>query len=295
MSSRTSRGFWDYVKAAFNASPQVPSLGSVPVNWLAVLGVGVLGLMNPGFWFIGAGLELAYLGVLAHNPRFRKVVDSQGVAQATVDWIQRKQDLAAQIDENARRRYIILENRCAEAIQTVGKLSTWDPTQMVDSLSRLTWIFLRLLLSRQLTLQQLREVRAEDLQSQIQGHEAKLAELGDDPARERLRKSIESTLEIVKKRLANLMTARDNIQFINVELDRIEQQVELMIQEFLLSRDVDSLLAKVDGISSTINETSQWMRMNSEVLSKVQDDDLDGPPALVLPSSPPTVQEGPNR
>ena len=63
-----------YLKAAFIARPfGMP----IPPNWLGLAAAVMLGaLLHPGFWLIGAGLELAYLKLLTSSRRFRDVVDS---------------------------------------------------------------------------------------------------------------------------------------------------------------------------------------------------------------------------
>ena len=67
-------GFWDYLKAAFNARP----LGMfIPPNWVGLAGFGLAGFINPGFWLLGAGLELGYLYTLINSKRFRRVVDGR--------------------------------------------------------------------------------------------------------------------------------------------------------------------------------------------------------------------------
>ena len=64
----------DYFWTAFNAR----LLGMpVPPNWLGLAGVGVLGLVNPGFWLLGVGLEAGYLLACVTSARFRAVVDAR--------------------------------------------------------------------------------------------------------------------------------------------------------------------------------------------------------------------------
>ena len=55
--------------AAFVARP----LGMpVPPNFFFLGAMGLLGaFVSPGFWVLGAGLEIAYLAWLANNRRFR--------------------------------------------------------------------------------------------------------------------------------------------------------------------------------------------------------------------------------
>ena len=53
MSETMKPGFGDYVREAFNARP----IGMfVPPNWIGLGLFGLLGIINPGFWLIGAGL-----------------------------------------------------------------------------------------------------------------------------------------------------------------------------------------------------------------------------------------------
>ena len=66
-----------YLSAAFTARPRVPGLGEMPVNLLALAGFGIVGLASPAFWFLGLGLEAAYLFGLASNSRFREIVDAR--------------------------------------------------------------------------------------------------------------------------------------------------------------------------------------------------------------------------
>ena len=70
--------FWDYVHAAFNARPNGMF---VAPNWIGLGIFSVLGVLNPGFWMIGLGCELAYLGWLGTNPRFQKLVSGGRVLE----------------------------------------------------------------------------------------------------------------------------------------------------------------------------------------------------------------------
>ena len=59
-------GFMNYVAAAFNARP----LGMfVAPNWVGLAALGLLGIANPGFWVLGAGLERRGTGVLRLGAR----------------------------------------------------------------------------------------------------------------------------------------------------------------------------------------------------------------------------------
>ena len=84
-------GFSDYIREAFNARP----IGMfVPPNWIGIGAFALLGLVNPGFWVMGAGLELAYLGILSTNPRFQRYVDAdRRSAESGAAWQERVDQL----------------------------------------------------------------------------------------------------------------------------------------------------------------------------------------------------------
>ena len=67
-------GFTDYIRAAFNARPWGMF---VAPNWIGLGAFGLLGTMDPGFWVLGAGLELGYLLALSTNPRFQRAIASK--------------------------------------------------------------------------------------------------------------------------------------------------------------------------------------------------------------------------
>jgi len=106
-------GFFDYIVAAFNARP----FGMfVAPNWVALGAFGLLGTVEPGFWVLGAGLELGYLLLLATNERFQRLVNAKPMLASMADWNKRIQALLAKLDANDRRVYELLAQRCRSII-----------------------------------------------------------------------------------------------------------------------------------------------------------------------------------
>ena len=140
--------FPDYLIAAFNARP----FGMfVAPNWVGLAAFGLLGLADPGFWVLGAGLELGYLLTLATNSRFQRAVSARPVSAARAEWNTRIQNALAGLDAEDRRRYTALAERCASIIDLQVKGLHTAPHGLEaqeDSLGRLSWMFLRLLLAR---------------------------------------------------------------------------------------------------------------------------------------------------
>ena len=103
----------DYIRAAFSAKP----IGMfVPPNWLGLAAFGVLGLINPGFWLLGMGLELGYLYWLGFNPRFRRFVDATSMGANRQAWRAKLSALVTQLGPDDQRLYRGLENRCSSIL-----------------------------------------------------------------------------------------------------------------------------------------------------------------------------------
>src|SRR5678815_1748876 len=102
-------GLGDYIRAAFNARP----MGMfVPPNWIGLGAFGLLGVLNPGFWIIGLGCELAYLGWLGTNPRFQNLVNGGRLLDERRQWQAKLYELINQLSPGDQQRYRALEARC---------------------------------------------------------------------------------------------------------------------------------------------------------------------------------------
>ncbi|NUN49136.1 MAG: hypothetical protein HUU15_09950 [Candidatus Brocadiae bacterium] len=270
-------GLWDYLKAAFHVRWPVPGLGGVPINWLACVGIALAGwLFHPALWLLGGAAELGFITLLAHNPRFQRIVDASQTARQDFDFSSRIAQMLQGLPGLARKRYSDLEQRVAAVRQMTQGLATGAMSEVqAGGLKRLLWIFLRLLVSRETILTQARNTNREDMVEEIQAAETQLGQLAD-PAKERLRKSVEANLEILRKRLTNLDESKNAMEFIEAELKRIENQVELIAQEAAMSKDGGHLSEKIDSIAGTLTETQDWMKTNQEILGGLEDMDLPG-------------------
>jgi hypothetical protein len=272
-------GFFDYITAAFNARP----FGMfVAPNWIGLGAFGLLGMMDPGFWVVGAGLELGYLMLLATNSRFQRLVNALPMSEATQDWNKRIQGLLARLDVNDRRTYDLLAQRCksiidlqmhgASAADTPGGLET-----QADSLGRLSWMFLRLLVARRT----IRHVIGDpgdggDLRKRLAALER---QRNDEKLGEELRRSLAGQIDILNQRLQQRTDAERKLAFLDAELERIQQQVELIREQAALSTDPELLSQRIDEITATLGTTGQWIRDQQKVYGAMEDL-LSEPPPL---------------
>lgn len=274
-------GFLDYVTAAFNARP----IGMfVAPNWVGLTAFGLLGMANPGFWVLGAGLELGYLLTLATNRRFQQTVDARPITAARQEWNDRIQRVLSRLTPEDRRVYDELSERCRSILELQLQGTTDSPPGLetqADGLGRLSWTFLRLLLARRTIGTVLGGARNDlELQRKIAALERQQQQLG---LSEELARSIGGQLEILRQRLTQRSEGDRKLVFIEAELERIQQQVELIREQAAVSSDSDLLSRRIDEITATLGATGQWIRDQQQVYGAMEDLLTEPPPLVADP------------
>jgi hypothetical protein len=278
-----SSGLWAYIKSAFNARP----MGMiVPPNWVGVGAFALLGLLNPGLWAVGAGLELAYLVGLASNKRFQRTVDANQMQQAVQGSSAKLKQLLDQLGPGDRQRYGALELRCRSILeqQHLGAGAIGDLRLQGEGLGRLMWIYLRLLVSRQAFVRLLQESNrvepgAEPLERKMQRIQRTLDE--PPPESDELRKSLLSQIDILQQRMNTQREAADKLAYLDAELARIEQQVELIREQAVVSTDPAAVSQRIDQIAAGLSGTNQWIKEQQQVYGQIEDV-LEEPPPIVV-------------
>ena len=275
---RPKPGFFNYLAAAFNARP----LGMfVAPNWIGLGAFGLLGILNPGFWVLGAGLEIGYLLLLSTNPRFQRLIAAQPLNESSREWNQRIQGLLARLDNADRNLYNTLADRCRSIIDLQLHSGSSDPEGLetqADSLGRLTWMYLRLLVARN-TIRQVIGAGSDgaaELHKKIASLERQQKAPG---VSDEVRRSLAGQLEILNQRVRQRGDAEQQLAFIDAELERIAQQVELIREQAALSTDPELLSRRIDEIAGTLGSTGQWIREQQKVFGAMEDL-LSEPPPL---------------
>lgn len=289
--------YGDYLKAAFTRRYPIKGLGEMPLNQLALGAFAVLGLANPGFLLLGAALEITYLLGLSSSERFQKLVRAERMMRG-----RERSDAALQRAINgltpaSQRRYARLLAQAREIAEPALRLDdSGRPVKLEEvrtgGLSKLVWIFLRLLLSREAVEETLARVDRSRVEAEIEKLEAQLAETADDSP---LVRSLRGTLEIQQRRLANLERAEQSRSVIEAELERIERQVALIREEAALSNRPEMLSDHLESVSVTLNETNRWMEQHAEIFGSLGAGGLGDPLAVdPLAASPEDLPEIPD-
>jgi hypothetical protein len=255
----------------------------VPPNWIGLGVFAVLGVLNPGFWVIGLGAELGYLWVLATNKRFQRFVGASQKLQTRSQWQAKIDALIRQLSSEDQQRYRALEVRCWTLLEQQHAIQAPSPGLQAqgEGLSRLLWVYLRLLATRQAINRILRGSGGSPnesigLEDRINKLQARLQE----PLSEELRKSLTGQTEILQQRLDKRREAKEKLAFLDAELTRIQEQVELVREQAVVSTDPESLSKRIDDITATLGGTTQWISDQQKIYGAVED----------LMSEPPPLQ-----
>ena len=237
-----------YLNEAFWARPQLAGIGRVPWNALAVAGAAILGFGEHAVWLAALGLETVYLYALATNSRFQNWVDGKDLERLAADSDQSRRKLLEALNEAQRKRLQELETRCGKVDQLYRASQSED--YLYDSnreaMQRLTWLYLRLLVAqRNLQLVDVTSRRA-DLDRQAAAVEADLARSDLSPA---LRDSKKATLAILHQRVRNLQRRNESLAEIESDLTRIEQQIDLAVEDATLKERPTAISANIDLVS----------------------------------------------
>ena len=272
-------GLLDYFTAAFNARP----MGMfVAPNWVALAAFALLGIANPGFWVLGGGLELLYLLTLATNSRFQRAIAALPLGEARKEWTDRIAQLLTRLTADERERYAALAQRSASIIdlQTQGASdSSHGIEAQADSLGRLSWMFLRLLVARNTILTVLADGEDDGVLERRRQSLARQASDENTPAD--LRRSVAGQIEILGQRIEQRKESEHKLAYIDAELARIEEQVELIREQAALSTDPEILSQRIDEIAATLGGTGQWIRDQQKVYGAMEDLLTEPPPLTV--------------
>ena len=253
-----------YLNEAFWARPQLAGLGRIPWNALLVGGAAVLGFGLPPIWLAALGAETLYLYVLSTNPRFQNWVDAKDLARLHDGDDDSNRRLVANLPDVMRRRLTEIEDKC-DKIEKVYRESQ-NEDYLYDSnreaLQKLTSIFARLLIAQR-NLQSLDVVaRESDLRNQIASIEKELASASMSEA---LRDSKKATQTILKQRLRNLQRRNESLAEIDSDLTRIEQQVDLAVEDASLKGRPQAISANIDLVSHLLDDSYDPATMTTDV------------------------------
>jgi len=152
-----------------------------------------------------------------------------------------------------------------------------------EGINRLLWVFLKLLYTRGSLEQFLRRTDEAEIQGAVEELERKLEALGpeaEDTATEtKKRRTLQDTLQSARLRLENLSKAKENYEFVQLELDRIDSKITSIAELSVNRQDPGFISSEVDGVTSTMEQTERAMS-DLQFLSGLGEQEVAPPPFI---------------
>jgi len=243
---------WRYLKAAFLVGVDVPALGRLPVNALASAGFLILGFGHPSFWFLGLAAEAVIVPALAFNRRFQNVVDAEQRQVTSGDSQAKRNSLVQLLPADYKRRLGDLERRCEKVLEVYrnAQADEYIIDTNREALENLKWVYLKLLIARYHLLTAGTEDTPEALSKKVESLQAELANSQDTPA---LRQSRAATLDILKRRLANVQKREQSVEEVESDLTRVESQVDLILDNAAMQGKPQTISTDIELASDLVS------------------------------------------
>ena len=243
---------WRYLKAAFLVGVDVPTLGRLPVNALAAAGFFILGFGHPGFWFLGAAAESVIIPALAFNKRFQNVVDASERQISSGDSQAKRSSLVQLLPAEYKRRLGDLERKCEKVLEVYrnAQADQYIIDTNREALENLKWVYLKLLIARYHLLTAGTEDTPEALAKKVESLQSDLGNSQDTPA---LRQSKTATLDILKRRLANVQRREQSVEEVESDLTRVESQVDLILDNAAMQGKPQTISTDIELASDLVS------------------------------------------
>ncbi|MCJ8168165.1 hypothetical protein [Atopomonas sediminilitoris] len=260
---------------AFNARP----LGMpIPPNWFGLAAFALLGaFVSPGFWLLGAGLELTYLATLSGNARFRQSIAAQSPAQNTD--AEHYNTALAQLSNTQQQRQQAIEERAREVLQLLSRSPLM--ASHAASLEQLVWLHLRLLVAGQ-ALSVVVDTANKESHELIEQEQNLDQRLQSNDLSTELRRSLEQQKQVIDARQAAHSEGLRRQEHVEAELQRIEQQIALIREQTLLATDEEQIGAALNALTNSFNDASRWLNEQRDLLEVLSFDTPKKLPSHVL-------------
>jgi len=258
-------GWGQYVARAFTWRWNMLAFGAAMV--LAMIS-GVPDVAVP----LVLAAEVTYLGAIVGNPKFRTAIEAQRHAAVREAQEETRPVTSAEdrlrkalgaLDLDRRHRFTQLRDRCIEmqriAAGVRGHAGAAGDDLHMEALDRMLWVFLRLLASQKALTLFVDTTDAAALHSRVSELEARITEAkeGDN---DKIRRALIDSVATAQLRVNNLLKAEHNAEFVEIELDRIEDKIQALVEMAVSHEDPDFISSQVDSVAASISHTEEAMR-----------------------------------
>jgi hypothetical protein len=244
---------WEFAKAAFKGQN----------NLILVIG----GLLAAIVSFqplivlpIVLAIEILYLILRASSPRFQAVVRARLQQNRREGSSAVAERVLSGLNERRKQRFERVRARCLalqESLKRAGspsQIGSLLEDQQMESVNQLLWVFLRTLAYEQALESFSSGVPRAEIESMLRQTEDSLA---SDQLTETMRQAYVENVDVLKKRLENVVRAEENLKGIAARLIRVENSIMLIQEQALTRQDPAFIEAEVSSATAGLTSMEQ--------------------------------------
>ncbi len=218
--------------------------------------------------------ETAYLTFVGTNAKFRNYVDLAEHREQRENRSHQNQlalrSMVRSLPRQLLDRYQQLQEQCqdlrtiAADLQQPAQPAVDRPLESFqsESLDRLLWIYLRLLFTYHSLQKFLERTSIQRINSDIQRINKRLSQLDPEdtsPHVQKIRRTLEDNLATSQDRVRNYERARANHEFVELEIDRLENKIKSLAEVAVNRQEPDYVSSQVDQVAQSMLETEKTM------------------------------------
>jgi len=115
-----------------------------------------------------------------------------------------------------------------------------------------------------------------DIQTRLDSARQSLKNASTD---ERIMRALEDSVHVQEQRLENYNRARQNAEYVRVELDRIEAKIQAITEAAVNRQDPNFLTSQIDSVTESMHTTEKAISELQEITGFVEE--LQEPPAIL--------------
>ena len=271
MSTSSVKSFFTALRAAFLYHWNLLYVGTV-------VAIGLISGRPDVVFPLAGAIEILYLSILAANPRFQTAAQADkrnGSSREGKENTQPDLPNAEQILQEIGREDRIRFKRLQELCQQLRKISkglagdeTPDPSHIdamqLSNLNRLLWIYLKMLYSKTCLEHFFKTINEKEIRAGLENARQRLQMLGpeneDDQKEAKHRRSLIDIRETLEARLKNHNNARENYDFLQLELERLYAKISGIVELGVNRQDAASVSTEIDVVSSSLIQTEKTIK-----------------------------------
>jgi hypothetical protein len=247
----------------------VKEAAKLQYNWITLAGIAGFALLSGSAFplLLGAGLELMYLSVIPHNPRFQRLVRSWKYAEEKLRNDQRLNAMYQEIPQEMRVRYAKVDAVCNAIRQNYSRLSSTSQIfaeQMEERLQGLLQGYVRLLHAAWQHSEYLRTTDPNAVQREL----ANLQKSPDADA-PKVQEINRKRIEILNKRIEKFHKIQENCAVIDAQCSAVEDVLGLIKDQSVTMRDPQQLSEHLEGLVKDVEQTEETVREVENIFDNV--------------------------